>query len=97
MIKCFICDKELEAGFLCDKHAIQLYECLKSDKHTIHQPDFRYHCQLCGEFENRIIVEYPEYGYFCDKDIVTEWERVTNPWEKSSHDHCGNPQSLRVP
>jgi hypothetical protein len=75
-MNCFICGEKIEAGYLCEKHAKELYELLTAKKNTIQQPDFRYHCQICGEYENRIIVEYPRYGYFCDKDILEEWERI---------------------
>lgn len=74
ILKCFICSAEIKKGYLCKKHADELYEMLVNKKNIVSNPDWRYHCQLCGEFQNRIIIEYPSQGPFCDKDIIEEWE-----------------------
>jgi hypothetical protein len=44
---------------------------------VVETPDFKHHCSICGEFEKRIIIEYPSVGYFCNIDIEEENERYS--------------------
>lgn len=68
-MKCYICNKKLEKGYLCKEHALELKEMLGKRINIIEHPDWKYHCQICGEHEGKIMVEYPNYGYYCDTDI----------------------------
>jgi len=74
-MECFICSKRIEKGYLCKDHANKLYEKLKNREGKIESPTWKNHCSICGEHENRTIIEYPPHGYFCDKDIIEEWNR----------------------
>lgn len=75
--KCFICDKPLEAidVFLCKKHTIIALEVLltgvyKGEKYKIYEnSQYMQHCGICGEWENRIIINYPKWNYLCDRCI----------------------------
>ncbi len=77
MATCYICTKELrdESFSLCKDHAKELYDMLNNKQNIVVDPDWRYHCLICGEFEHRRIIDYPSAGPFCDKDIKKEWER----------------------
>jgi hypothetical protein len=70
MANCFICNKITEQVYLCELHANELYKMLKNKERVIENPDWKVHCLICGEYENRIIVDYPNAGPFCDKDII---------------------------
>lgn len=75
-MKCHICSNEIENGFyLCKEHACDLYKLLLQRKGIIKNPDWKYHCQICGQFEGREIIDYQPIGYFCDIDIKEEWEK----------------------
>lgn len=73
---CQICNDNIEAKniWLCKLHAVVLSELIKQNK-IIHKDEinFSYHCQICGEWEGRKIVEYIDknieygnYGFFCE-------------------------------
>lgn len=68
-MECFICGKALTEGYLCKQHAKELHSMLKDKRGIVCNPDFRHHCAICGEFKNRIIVEYKGVGFFCELDI----------------------------
>ncbi len=74
-MECFICKQKIDNGYLCEMHANELKEMLDNKVKTFENPDWKYHCLICGEHQERVIVEYPNAGYFCDKDIIEEWER----------------------
>lgn len=66
--KCIICDKELiENGILlCESHTFQLYEIISNNQDTITNPSLREHCMICGEWDNRVIVNFPSWNYICN-------------------------------
>lgn len=74
-MECFVCSKPLSVGYLCEEHAKVLKERLELGEGIVEAVDQRYHCLICGEHENRIIIEYPDCGYFCDIDICEEYSR----------------------
>lgn len=69
--KCFVCNKELEyAGiYLCKEHCLDIDEQLNSSPQLIFNTSFDNHCQLCGEWENRIIISYKDWCYICNKCV----------------------------
>ena len=71
-MECYICRKRLEKGYLCKKHCNELKEMLDRKENIIENPTFAHHCLICGEFEDRIIIEYPSVGPFCNKDLEDE-------------------------
>lgn len=77
-MECLVCSKLLEDGYLCEDHSRELYEMLTKGEGTIINPDWKSHCLICGEYQERVIVEFPSAGPFCNKDIVSEWERYQN-------------------
>lgn len=77
-MKCFICSKEINNGYLCGEHANELYNMLEQRKGVINTPDWRHHCLICGEFKERVILDYPQCGLFCDVDIIEEWKRYNS-------------------
>lgn len=75
--KCFICDTPLSKDGinLCKEHTIAALEVLYTGKYKdknyniIENPEFKHHCGICGEWENRTIINYPEWLFLCEKDI----------------------------
>jgi hypothetical protein len=67
---CFICNKESKHVHLCEEHAKELYANLVNGQRRVVEPSFSHHCNICGEYENRIIIEQSDNGYFCDIDII---------------------------
>ena len=59
-------------GYLCKKHALELKEMLVQKKGIVKNPDMRHHCLICGKYQDRVIIDYPSVGYFCDQDIEEE-------------------------
>lgn len=74
-MECFVCGKKLEGSYLCKEHSQKLKDMLKCNIGKVENPNFKHHCSICGEYLNRIIIEYPSVGYFCDKDIIEEWNK----------------------
>lgn len=74
-MKCFLCSNKLSQGYLCKTHAEELKRMLDMKLNLIEEPEWKHHCCLCGEYEQRKMVEYGSYAYFCDKDILDEWGR----------------------
>lgn len=72
-MECFVCGKHIEEGCLCKEDSELLYNVLHSQDNIINNPDFRHHCSICGEYENRIIIEYKSV-YYCDIDIEEEYK-----------------------
>lgn len=68
-MECFICGKKIQQGYFCDEHLKELKEMLYLEKNIIKNPNERHHCMICGEYQDRVIIEYPNVGYICDKDI----------------------------
>lgn len=77
-MKCFVCSKEVRHSYLCKEHADLLYEMLNNSIGKIVKPDWKYHCLICGEYKDRTIIEFPNSGYFCDKDIVAAYEKYNS-------------------
>jgi hypothetical protein len=73
-MQCYVCGKESGSGYLCKEHAELLLYKLKLQQ-TIQSPTFAYHCAICGEWKDRIIVEDENGMYFCDRDIFDECKR----------------------
>jgi len=72
-MKCFLCSTKLDLGYLCKAHAEELKRMLDLKINLIEKPEWKHHCDLCGEYKHRKMVEYGSYAYFCDKDILEEW------------------------
>ncbi|MDR1563718.1 MAG: hypothetical protein LBS74_02040 [Oscillospiraceae bacterium] len=68
-IKCMLCGITTDASYLCRSHSQKLKQMLERNEGVISQPDFRHHCAICGEYENRIMIEYQGFAYFCNLDI----------------------------
>ncbi len=66
--KCVICDVRLiyKDVFICESHAKELYKKLKKGENIIKLPSFKEHCMICGEWKNRIIINYPSWNYVCN-------------------------------
>jgi predicted nucleic acid-binding Zn ribbon protein len=76
-MQCFVCGKALDKGYLCKEHSQKLKRMLDKKVGVVENPDFRHHCSICGEFKERVIIEYPSVGYFCNVDIEEENERYS--------------------
>jgi hypothetical protein len=79
-MECYVCGKNTTGQELCLEHVKILVTMLTKGEGVISHPDWRNHCAICGEFENRIIVEYPLIGYFCNKDIL----EIADRYQKES-------------
>lgn len=61
--------------FLCKEHTIEALEVLytgvfQNKKYDIYdKPEFKHHCGICGEWENRIIINFPGWLFLCDRCI----------------------------
>jgi len=73
-MKCYICGKE-DKGNFCLSHAKELKNKLDNNESCILKPEFKHHCLLCNEFIDRIILYDKNYGYFCNIDIVEEFNK----------------------
>jgi hypothetical protein len=73
--KCFICGKVTEDNYFCIDHAAELHRLLIGKDNLIKKPDFKQHCHICGEYENREIIEFSNWGYFCDRDIIEAFRK----------------------
>jgi late competence protein required for DNA uptake (superfamily II DNA/RNA helicase) len=78
-MKCILCSKQLESGYLCEEHADYLYNMFKNSKQYEVNSSWKTHCQICGEFENKHIIYDPNSSFFCSNCIVEEWIRYHNP------------------
>lgn len=74
-MKCYVCSKKVKHSYLCKEHADLLYEMLMTNTGKIDSPDWRYHCSICGEHENRVIIDLPNSGFYCDIDIIDAQQR----------------------
>lgn len=72
-MKCHICSKKINKAFLCQDCCREGVEHLKNNIDIIENPDWRYHCLICGEYKDRKIVDFPS-GPICDKCIHEELE-----------------------
>lgn len=71
--KCIICKKELHQKdiFLCEEHTTCLSEildkgeCNGKQHKRIKKTEFKHHCAICGEYKNRVIVNYQEPFFIC--------------------------------
>jgi hypothetical protein len=72
---CLICKKALEEQkeiYLCREHTLAAQEVLVSGKYQDREygvytnPEFKHHCNICGEWEGRVIINYPEWNLLCD-------------------------------
>jgi hypothetical protein len=73
-MECYACGEKINSGYLCKRHAGELKGMLEKEDGKIANPDWKHHCLICGEHKDRIIIEYPSAGYFCDRDINEAWE-----------------------
>ena len=72
--KCIICNNKTKFQYivLCKEHtqsAIDAYNGKSVGGKTyllFKNPEFKHHCCKCGEFENRVIVYYPEWLLLCN-------------------------------
>lgn len=70
--KCYICETELDVSgvFICRTHTVELYKILSNEitikDAIIINPEFIQHCHICGEYENRVIINHPEWFYICN-------------------------------
>ena len=75
--KCIICNKELfqKDIYLCKKHTACLSVILDNGKYNgkqykrIEKTEFKHHCEICGEYKNRVIVNYPDPFFICSMCI----------------------------
>ena len=74
-MECFICSKKLTEGHLCKEHATELINLVYDTENSELNNDWKKHCAICGEYENRIIIEYKNVGYFCEECIKEEIKR----------------------
>lgn len=71
--KCIICNIPLEFKgiYLCEIHTQELTNIShnkgKFQSIILYNPSFNEHCMLCGEWEDRIIINHPDWNYICDK------------------------------
>jgi hypothetical protein len=72
---CYVCSKKLESGYLCEEHVHELYGMLKSGEGMVEEPRPCHHCNICGEYEDRVIIEHYKFGFFCNFDIYEELSR----------------------
>jgi hypothetical protein len=80
-MECFICGKVINEGYLCKEHSELLHNMLKSKEGVVNTPDSRHHCSICGKYEDRVIIEFPYAGYFCNIDIEEQYEIYINKKE----------------
>ena len=77
-MECFVCSKNSGEGYLCEEHAKILKKMLDEKKGIVESPEWMHHCVICSEYQNRVLVEYTQAGYFCDRDINEEWNRYSS-------------------
>jgi hypothetical protein len=71
---CYICGAPLtiEGVWLCKEHAFEIKKKFDDNSpHSVKNPDFAYHCQICGEWENRVILNDPDWMYTCNVCMKT--------------------------
>lgn len=73
-MECFICGKETTKVYLCEQHAKELYAMLVSNQGKVEEPKFLNHCNICGEYEGRVIIEQSDICYVCDEDITEAYK-----------------------
>lgn len=78
MAECYACGKKIQNGYLCKEHAFELRSMLENNDSVIEHPDHRYHCIICGEYEDRKIVYYKGLIFICDKDIEEEFTNYSS-------------------
>jgi predicted nucleic acid-binding Zn ribbon protein len=72
--KCYVCSETVPEEFFLCKKCIRILEEMINKKENIVSNIAPHHCNICGEFEGRIIIEY-KVGFYCDKDIKYEKEQ----------------------
>jgi hypothetical protein len=77
-LKCFICSEHTNEKYLCQEHCKELYQMLINRTNIIEKPEFKHHCMICGEYQDRIIINYPTWFYICNKDVLEEWKVIDN-------------------
>ena len=77
-MECYVCGKETEKAYLCEQHAKELYAMLVSHQGKVEEPKFLHHCNICGEYEGRVIIEQSDIGYVCDEDIIEAYKFYGN-------------------
>lgn len=73
-MECYICSTETSGTFLCEDCCSKGLDYLRNKVNIIKNPDWRYHCLLCGEYDDRIIVNFSS-GPVCDQCILGELEK----------------------
>ncbi len=67
--RCIICDSELRHSgiFICEHHTNVLNNFLEKSisEKIIKNPTFKNHCMICGEWENKIIINHPHWNFVC--------------------------------
>lgn len=78
--KCMICSKILntESIYLCENHTFELNRSLKNESIVISEPSEREHCQICGEYEDRRIINYMNWFYACNICIEYAYDAYMN-------------------
>lgn len=65
---CYICNEQVTVKdiWLCKEHAFNLNRHFESGFCLIKKPEFANHCMICGEWENRIILQIPDNAPYCN-------------------------------
>lgn len=63
--ECYVCGKKLSNGYLCDDHILELVQMLNLNVDVMKEHDFRHHCIICGQFEERKIIYYKGLTFIC--------------------------------
>ena len=66
-MKCFLCSKALDIGYLCKAHAGELKRMLDVKTNLIEKPEWKHHCSLCGEYVDIKMVDYQSVHIFVIK------------------------------
>jgi hypothetical protein len=68
-MECFICSEKLKKRHLCNQCSNLVDKMLETKSNIIKNPEWINHCLICGEYEERVIVDVSNCGPICDKCI----------------------------
>ena len=74
MGKCYICNQATN-GYICKEHTKLLKKLFEDKVDVISTPEWKHHCVICGEHEERLIIDY-EGVLLCNICIDDEIQKV---------------------
>lgn len=74
-MECYVCSKKLDKEYLCEQCVNLILKMLEANTHVISNPKWENHCLICGEYEDRVIIDVPNCGPICGK-CLSEAKRI---------------------